>query len=565
MDSEDEGSQSSSREGKERENLEKVGSLGGIEVEGDWDSGTKGRSQIETGDGDKIRGESIENGDEIGGKYSAMGSPSTASAGSNPSPKKGYGLKKWRRIRRDLNKEGSSGIDSSSIHKRRLSLPEPSKGRMEIKEKSDAEDESPAGSVESGIMERPQLAVAPGDLDPDLGLLVAATGFSVGVDSDNSEDRNSRSSTAASGLGRERSRMKSSQQRGPRGRGGVDVGKKSRGSQAKAQVESLHSSVGSDSRTDEAALMRQGSVISNGKQSEMSVNYDGGQTDEGPKSEEGLSAYYEENGGTGSPLREDIDADPQEKNAEKSESSQSDVDPFVQSIVMLQTVQEALESEIQKLVEIGKEPMFDDFDGHYEETVRSNSSSFEAHVVELNQERKHFEEKLEKASASIKAKESIVLELEGLLDRNHLPKLRIESTELQEKCKELEAELDSLIEKKMEAEIECLIMTRTTQSCKLLAEDQIALFEEQKSLANNHMQMMLKLQDTENRAIMLKDQAEKLEAQCKEISGTAEVLKLQNRACKASLFCFIQLIMFCIILGIFFMQLLPQSSEIVPT
>lgn len=224
--------------------------------------------------------------------------------------------------------------------------------------------------------------------------------------------------------------------------------------------------------------------------------------------------------------------------------------------------------EIQKLVEMGKDPILDDFAVNYEEAEGSSSMSFEPHILELNQKVEHLECKLKEASDTINAKELRLLELQTIVDKTQSKKTETESNDLsllREDLNEMESEIELMLEKKMEAEVEYLIMTRTTQSWKFLFEDQIALFEEQKSLSSDGEQMMLKLRENESRAVLLKEQAEKLEAQCSELSVTAEVLKLHNRACKVSFFLFVQFVLLCIAIGLFLLQLLPQSGDVVPT
>lgn len=373
MDSEENCSKSESHvagEGKESETLEKRRSWGGIKVEinGDLDSETNSPTKI--GAGDKIGGEkgSLARPGEAASSSSPKESEANGDAiegeiSSKPAPPKGYGLKKWRRYRRDSNKEGSSHADSAQDHKRRLSDSQ-NRPEEQHKQKSDVEAESSAASIESRIVGEAPLSAAAGALDQDLGLLIASAGFSIGADSENSEDRSSKSSTAASaprfrhesvGFGRERGRAKSGsgkgsghvvQQRTPRGSGsgrgsGLDASKKSRGDWARIVVENSHSSVESDLRSSNAAFVRSSSMVSNGKHSEKSVSYDGENSDDGQQSEEVRSAYYTENGSAENFSRED--ADRVEENGEKNDSH-SDIDPFVESIVLLRTAQEALET-----------------------------------------------------------------------------------------------------------------------------------------------------------------------------------------------------------------------------
>ena len=142
---------------------------------------------------------------------SSAESPAPAAADEEAVPKsspavaatKGRGLRRWRRIRREQGQlreghasavggGGAGDEDSAQLHKRRLPLPAGApKGKHEAPV---AEAESSSASVESRF-------VPPGKLDPGLGLLVAPAVFSVGAggaESDNSEDRSSKSSTAAS-------------------------------------------------------------------------------------------------------------------------------------------------------------------------------------------------------------------------------------------------------------------------------------------------------------------------------------------------------------------------------
>lgn len=198
----------------------------------------------------------------------------------------------------------------------------------------------------------------------------------------------------------------------------------------------------------------------------------------------------------------------------------------------------------------------------------SSSPSPEADSIQLNQRIEQLQYKLEEALAAVRSRESKVLELEAILNRTELPRKEIENTDpplLKEKCKEMEFELESLLEKKIETEIEYLIMTRATQSWKVMAEDHIALLEDQKSLAGDQMQLTHKLRDTEVKVTMLTGQMGELEAYCAELVGAEEVLRLQNEVLKSSLCCFVQLVMLFIVFWWFLMQLVPPSNGVVPT
>lgn len=498
-----------------------------------------------------------------------------------PTPMKGYGLKKWRRIRRDTGTDPTGGVDSAQILKRRLSLPEPVKARGEQRNAADVEV-SAASDVASTA------AVVTGVLDPELVHLVASGGFSVGADSDNSEDRSSKSSTAASGprlrqdagSARERGRGKgvgarhAVQQRSQRGRGsggggssGADASKKFRGDQF--NKETPQSSVESDLRSSNAGFVRWGSVVSsNGKQSEVSVNDDGDQSDGAQTCEESKLGYFKENGRVGGATREEFDDDPQEEeNAMKSGNGRhrTDLDPFLESIVLLQAAQEALETEIQKFGEIGKDVILTDTNGLLEGTEGSSSPDLDVHFLDLNQKIKYLELRLEEASATIKAKDSKILELEFLVNKTGMLKQETESTVLEENCKDMELELEALVKRKIEAEVEYLITANATQNLTIHTENQIALLEQQKSLAKAQAQMMLKLRDAESKASMLKEQAEELEVRCKELVGTEDVLRLQSKVCRSSVCLFTQFAMVCVALWWFLVHLLLPSDGTVPT
>lgn len=208
---------------------------------------------------------------------------------------------------------------------------------------------------------------------------------------------------------------------------------------------------------------------------------------------------------------------------------------------------------------------FDDSEG-------SSTTTLEAHLIELSEKIEHLEQKLEEASASAKEKEMKVLELEAILSNTNPTKKEAGSSDvqyLQGEYATVELELESSLKNKIEAEIEYLIITRTTQNWKVLFEDQIALFEEQKSMLKDQLldqsQMIHKLKDNENMVTTLKEHIEKLEVSCSELLKTEEVLKLQNKAFRYSICFFVQLVMCCIALALFIVHLLPPPDGFVPT
>ncbi|CAL9159798.1 WPP domain-interacting protein 1-like [Musa acuminata AAA Group] len=582
-------------------NAEFGGELGGEEPSGiDSPIGTGGADQIWEERGNVSPGEAVAsspgavkvNRDPVGGEFLAespsnsIGSPSSAAAevvASKLAPSKGFGLKKWRRIRRDLNKDITGCADTAQILKRRLSLAEPSKAHEDNKHKSDGEDEVEGeGSVASSVSMNiggPPFVVAPTTLDPELGLLVTATGFNIGIESESSDDHGSKSSTAASalrlrhetvGFGRDRSRARNVigrvpghvvQQRGQRPKGVRADVKKITENQVKIEMENSYS----DLQSSNVAVFCTNSMASNGKQSEKSVNYCGEQSDDAQPSVEVRSGFFKENGGIGDVLRDDLDGEYSGGENKSKSQPLSDLDPFLESIDSLQAIKEALENEIQNFWEIGKDVLPDDYGGQYEETEGSSSPAVEVNLVEQNEKIEHLECKLGEALAVVRAKETKILELEAVLNRTERPNKESDSTDLlffQEKCRDMEMELENLLEKKIEVEIKYTILARTTQIWRVLEEDHIALLEEQKSPSGDQLNMMCEVENAENKTFVSRGGAEELE---KDLLAAEEVLKLQRIAYKYSLCFCVQIILLCIAFGLFLMQLFPSSSGVAPT
>ncbi|TKW10994.1 hypothetical protein SEVIR_6G204800v4 [Setaria viridis] len=503
---------------------------------------------------------------------------------------KGRGLRRWRRIRREHEQQregyaaataaavGGSGAgdeDSAQLHKRRLPVAAGApKGKHEPPPAVEAE--SSTASVESRL-------VPPAKLDPGLGLLIAPAGFSVGAggaESDNSEGRSSRSSTAASAprvlprhehallFQRERDRVSR-----PRVPGGASLhGRNPRAARSRAdrprvaysaavsaEADNSRSSVESDLRSSNALKARQLGGGLNGVHKVFS-DYCDHSDEEQPSEEVRSTGYCKENGSSVVGRSIQISADPgdgvedtsEEVSVGKGQNGRMHfgADYYNESTLsLLQRTQEALENEIEKIMAIGKEAT-DDFDVHDDEW--SGSDHLEEPIEEVNERIKRLEFRFGEASALIKEKASRIHELEAT---------SIENTNLLL----LQSELDQLYQEKMDAEIRCTIQTRAYQASVTLPEDQMALYEAQKSLSEDYKQLALKLRHTENRATVLEEMAEKLQVQCKELSNCSEVLQLQSTASRVSLFCFVQFILLCIAIGTYLMRLSPSPSEVVPT
>lgn len=539
--------------------------------------------------------------------------------GGSPGRTKGYGLKKWRRIKRDFVRDASASIDTSKILKRNLPVTgnaaKAQHSPLEIKQISEGSVGSAHVLTALGVADGFSIRGSSSD-----SRMAVGSAFAAGTDSENSEDRSSRSSTAASApkvrydppAGREKTRMKNisgknsgnSVQRGLQGKSRTEGSKKPRGERVKIEMENSHSSLESDSRSSNFLFVPGAfTVTSNGKEAGSSMNYDGENSDEAHTSEPQFSeevqpGYGKENVGEVKDLsRDDFATDlAWDVKEEKSENHQpsKDRDPLVQSIFSLQFVQDALKKEVQKLKEIGKEPtsLHDsptngsgipaDFTasdpGKYipsssdelgSETNRQTAlTSLSSQVLLLTKKLKYWESKLEEMSVMLEEKDSRIAELETTLNSRKSPEEESGSSIWLQKdlCREGESELEETLKQKIEAEIEYLVITRTIQRIKVAAVDLLAPLEEQNARNREQQaQVLNKLGEVESKSTMLKKQAEELEKYYEDIGGTEEVLKMQRRVFKASSFVFLQSILLVLVLWLFVLQSSPASGPAVPT
>lgn len=275
---------------------------------------------------------------------------------SKGTPTKGFGLKKWKRIRRNVVRDPNSSADLSKVLKRGLSgsgNANLSENQRDVKEKNEG-----SSNMFGNVVFSDGYAIRGSSSDSRYAV---GSGFVVGTDSENSEDRSSKSSTAASEpkVRHEKSRNRSTNsknlpnnaQRVQQGKGRVESSKKpGGGGRVKIEQENSLSSMESDSRSSN---FKQGifTVTSNGKHSGKPYAYDGGNSGEAHTNEhftEGAEASYVNDN-----IGEDEDLLPENLAAnlswdvheEKSENNQSTTieDPLIESIRSLQAVQEALE------------------------------------------------------------------------------------------------------------------------------------------------------------------------------------------------------------------------------
>lgn len=272
---------------------------------------------------------------------------------TTPTPtRKGFGLKKWRRIKRDANRDGDSGTDVVAAVVAQDSPREVSSNPSKRAQKSEGSVSSVNAVVRnfdgSALLDESSLGLSPS--------------FAAGTDSENSEDRSSKSSTAASaprmryeipvigGFPRDKSKISSyngknlthAVQYGQHGKGRIEASKKAKGDRVKIEKENSYSSVESDSRSSNFVFMQGAFSLNNGRRSEGINEYDGQNGDEvqgiGKQVNDGNQSGY----GNGSERGGFEDLSPEEGN--ENHSPIRDKDPLSESMRALQSAQEALEA-----------------------------------------------------------------------------------------------------------------------------------------------------------------------------------------------------------------------------
>lgn len=607
------GSQLKSKEVDKVENLVKMVESDEIRLDSDVSV------VYETGDFDKtlgLNGKGITTGKTLESPSSANGSPT---GDSGVPPNKGFGLRKWRRKRRDGTKDGAGMVDPNRILKRGFSNPETRGLSVENRHKSEGSGSDAYANSIVKDMVFSALSVGVCDsqsraCDTEYRAAVG-TAFAIGTDSENSEDRSSKSTAASApklrqevppvgGFVKEKNKVKNTKNPGnavhkaQQGKGKVEASKKLRGDRIKVEKENSHSSVESDLRSSNAVFTEADAFAraTYGRQGEGSSNYDGENSDgvqlcELQSSEEVRADYYKENGEEAEVVsRVDVVGCLSKVENKESENQGPDPDPLAESVTLLQAAQEALEKEIENFREIGKEPVSPPDSSSCgasssaqlppEEMEDITSAPKEASAAELIQKVSLLEHELQVTTTILKAKELKVLELESILNSTQLPKQKAKDnptsleakqkakdnpTSFEEICREMEIELEVMFKDKIEAEVEYLLMVRHTQKLKIMAEEQVSLLEQLNTLAENQEKMLMKLRDAEDKGTKLEKQAEELVASSRELLGAEDVLKMQNDVCKFSLCSFAQLILFCMAFAVFLLQLLPHSHEVVPT
>ncbi|KAM1899926.1 hypothetical protein ACFX14_028929 [Malus domestica] len=554
--------------------------------------------------------------DNDGGTEQAVNSSPPAAkspVGGSPPTVKGRGLRKWKRIKRNFAKDDNDNAvdDSSKGLKRGLSgngnPVKPKNSPIEIRHNN---SDVSVGSVNRlrnvGVAD--SFAIPGSSSDSRFAV---GSAFAAAADSDNSEDRSSKSSTAASvpkakfelpaafGHAWDKNKMKStnrrsvsnSAQKAQQGKTRAESSKKHRGDRGTVEKENSYSSMESDSRSSNFVFMQSPILTSNRKQSGRSMSHDGEDSDEvhasEPQySEEAQTGYSKENLGDVEDFSQgDFPTDlpwMAKGGKNKDHRSLTDQDPLVEAIRNFQSVQEALAKEVQKFGEIGKETLSADSIGgsipaniyssdpginesnlsdHLgsDKIGQSSSKSLESQVLSLKQNVKLLESKLDETRAILEVKESRVAELEDMINVSKSAKEDSGSTVglEEEKSRELETELDGMFMQVIEAQVEFIAIKSSTQRLKFAAGGQIALLDEQEAVAGEQAQMLNKLGEVEIRAAKLKERTMELGKLSGDILETEEVFTIQKRFCKITSCLFIQLIL----LGLAILFFYSQSSH----
>ncbi|CAI9756766.1 unnamed protein product [Fraxinus pennsylvanica] len=245
-------------------------------------------------------------------------------------------------------------------------------------------------------------------------------------------------------------------------------------------------------------------ATSNGIQSGRSLYYEGGNSDQlhtGERQFEDVS-------------REDtIDDSSWEVRGERNENHGSaDLDPLVQSIYTLQSAKEALEKEVLKFREVGT------LDGAFKDLPADFTSN------------------------------NLKLELKEAANREYTG-----------------TELEDLFRLKIEAEVEYLAISKTVQKLRVASVDRINLLQEKTTQASEQVLMLNMLENTKNKATILKKEAEKLVNSFEDVACADEKLKLEMGICKYTSCFLVQLVILVLVLGFFIFHISQNYAGVVPT
>uniref|UniRef100_A0A1J3F7H3 WPP domain-interacting protein 2 n=1 Tax=Noccaea caerulescens TaxID=107243 RepID=A0A1J3F7H3_NOCCA len=251
--------------------------------------------------------------------------------------------------------------------------------------------------------------------------------------------------------------------------------------------------------------------------------------------------------------------------------SSDNLDPLTEAFNSYQNLQEALNKELEKFQELGKETIPSLHDGAessscihagHERASEATSSqlfgsanmgelrltSLDSEILNLVNNVEHLEIKLEETKCILEVKESQIRQLKSTIS-------------VSEPCNPgTEISIEEIFQQKVESEIEYLVFSGSVGDLKR----RIKVVEEEKILAENEAHKMLsKLGEAETKAENLKNQAQDLQNHCVEITEIQEVKSFKKRVLKTTSCLLLQL-------GLMFMlfnfQLTPESEiVVVPT
>ncbi|EOA30503.1 hypothetical protein CARUB_v10013625mg [Capsella rubella] len=354
-------------------------------------------------------------------------------AGSVPLTRKGFGLKKWRRIKRDgpVKDDAAPVDDGSKLLKRNLTgLVNPPSKHVDLSSvEARQSSEGSVGSVNMVHHHHHPGVVNGFSPDPDCI-------FTVGQASENSEEHSGNAIGTKNAVG---GKIVSGRQ----GKIWSDTVKSEE--RVNIEKEKPCSSMDSDLRSSDFVFSSGTvSVANQGEKYErLMMNHIGGYSKEGQLREEVQTYSRSENGYNG------------EDQSKKNNSHWTDKDPLADSIRSFAALQEALWKEVQNLQALDKEsiPLRSNADGlsssdqpRNENSREDNSTSSGSKALILKEKVKHLEHKIEEARAALEEKEAKIQELENSI---------------------MESELEGIVQRKIEAEIEHLMLTKSLSSLQL--------------------------------------------------------------------------------------------------
>ncbi|XP_051133592.1 WPP domain-interacting protein 2-like isoform X1 [Andrographis paniculata] len=428
--------------------------------------------------------------------------PLLSPSSSSSSMKKGFGLKKWKRIKRDVNKTGDPPLHPGQI----MSTPDLPESAANPSKRPQVYAERPQKSM--GSVSPPNALVGSVDFLGVLGDSCMPVGLSIdtGGDSENSEDQSSKSSTAGSVSkvkydkslrvrGSSGKNLANAAQRGLSGKVRSEAVKKAREEEQVVKEDNSRSSMESDSRSSNFVFM-QGTfaTTSNGIRGDEPGHYDAENVDQ---VNDGLSDGCRKDIEGGYEGTENSDSKVKTERTENGSSS-SNQDPLVESIAMLQSAQEALEQEVLKFKEVSSDTTLED-------TVSDEVTAPEQKVEEMNH---------------------------GLFQFSIGTKTAKEYAE---------ADLEDLFKRKIAAEVEYLTISRTIQNFRGAAGNQTATLKDQSTSQKNQILQNHRKTDNDYEDTVLRAKAEKLEKFSREVASRDEILKLRRQVCKYTLYFLVQL------------------------